>query len=64
MLPPAPQSTCTTRRLWLQTAGQDLVEYALLAGFLAVAGGATLYLAGDRIKEILKKLRERTRRRG
>ena len=39
-----------------------MVEYALLAGFLAVAGGATLYLAGDRIKEILKKLRSRSRR--
>ena len=62
-MPPAtPHAPRLTRRLWLQTAGQDMVEYALLAGFLAVAGAASLYLAGDRIKEILKKLRSRSRR--
>ena len=62
-MPPAtPHASCLTRRLWLQTVGQDMVEYALLAGFLAVAGAASLYLAGDRIKEILKKLRNRSRR--
>ena len=26
-------------RLWKDTRGQDLVEYALLAGFIAVAAG-------------------------
>ena len=58
----APHPSRLTRRLWLETVGQDMVEYALLAGVLAVAGGATIYLAGDRIKEILKKLRSRSRR--
>ena len=26
-------------RIWIDTGGQDLVEYALLAGFVAVASG-------------------------
>ena len=29
-------------RLWKNTAGQDLIEYALLAGFVAVAAGAIM----------------------
>ena len=29
-------------RIWLDTRGQDLVEYALLAGFVAVASGAAI----------------------
>jgi Flp pilus assembly pilin Flp len=29
-----------SRRLWLSRVGQDLVEYALVAGFVAVAAGA------------------------
>ena len=28
-------------RLWRETRGQDLVEYALIAAFVAVAAGAT-----------------------
>jgi Flp pilus assembly pilin Flp len=27
-------------RMWTDTRGQDLVEYALIAGFVAVAAGA------------------------
>jgi len=27
-------------RVWRNTAGQDLIEYALMAGFVAVAAGA------------------------
>lgn len=29
-------------RLWKNTAGQDLIEYALMAGFVAVAAGAIM----------------------
>jgi Flp pilus assembly pilin Flp len=29
-------------RLWKTTNGQDLIEYALLAGFVAVAAGAIM----------------------
>ena len=32
-----------TRR-WQETVGQDLVEYALMAGFVAVAAGALVPL--------------------
>lgn len=27
-------------RMWADTRGQDLIEYALIAGFVAVAAGA------------------------
>jgi len=27
-------------RMWIDTRGQDLIEYALIAGFVAVAAGA------------------------
>jgi Flp pilus assembly pilin Flp len=30
------------RRRWQETTGQDLIEYALMAGFVAVAAGAIL----------------------
>jgi pilus assembly protein Flp/PilA len=29
-------------KLWQDTRGQDLIEYALMAGFVAVAAGAIL----------------------
>ncbi len=29
-------------RLWIDTRGQDLIEYALMAGFVAVAAGAIM----------------------
>ena len=29
-------------RLWKNTTGQDLIEYALMAGFVAVAAGAIM----------------------
>ena len=29
-------------QLWKDTAGQDLIEYALLAGFVALAAGAIM----------------------
>jgi len=29
-----------TLRVWKDTQGQDLIEYALMAGFIAVAAGA------------------------
>jgi Flp pilus assembly pilin Flp len=29
-----------TARVWSDTRGQDLVEYALMSGFVAVAAGA------------------------
>lgn len=32
------------KRLWNDELGQDLIEYALMAGFIAVAAGALLCL--------------------
>jgi pilus assembly protein Flp/PilA len=29
-------------RIWRDTRGQDLIEYALMAGFVAVAAGAIM----------------------
>jgi pilus assembly protein Flp/PilA len=29
-------------RIWKDTKGQDLIEYALMAGFVAVAAGAIM----------------------
>ena len=29
-------------RIWNDTRGQDLIEYALMAGFIAVAAGALM----------------------
>ena len=29
-------------RVWKDTVGQDLIEYALMAGFVAVAAGAIM----------------------
>ena len=31
-----------TARIWKDTRGQDLIEYALMAGFVAVAAGAIM----------------------
>ena len=36
--------------------GQDLVEYALLAGFVAVAAAATLPPVGDQISTIFSRV--------
>jgi pilus assembly protein Flp/PilA len=32
----------STRRLWRETKAQDMIEYSLLAGFVAVGAGAVL----------------------
>lgn len=43
-------------RLWTDERGQDMVEYALLAGFITVAVGATFPPASDSISIIFSKL--------
>ena len=49
-------------RLWRDEGGQDLIEYALMAGFVAVAAGAiltpvapTLDLLFSRVHSLLVK---------
>ena len=42
--------------LWNDTRGQDLVEYALLAGFVAVAAGALLPGISTSISTIFSRM--------
>ena len=44
------------RRLVRDQYGQDMVEYALLAGFLAVSAGAIIPGVSDHIKIIFVKM--------
>jgi pilus assembly protein Flp/PilA len=44
------------RRLVKDTEGQDLVEYALLAGFVAVAAGALLPGISNSISTIFSRM--------
>jgi Flp pilus assembly pilin Flp len=43
-------------RLFKDRKGQDLVEYALLAGFIAVAAGALLPPIADSISTIFSRM--------
>jgi pilus assembly protein Flp/PilA len=43
-------------RLWKDTQGQDLIEYALMAGFVAVAAGAIMPGVADSISTIFSKV--------
>ena len=42
--------------LWKDTRGQDLVEYALLAGFIAVAAAALLPTISQSISTIFSRM--------
>ncbi len=42
--------------LWKDTRGQDLVEYALLAGFIAVAAGALLPTISQSVSTIFSRM--------
>ncbi|MCS6953955.1 MAG: Flp family type IVb pilin [Bryobacterales bacterium] len=41
---------------WQEDGGQDLVEYALLAGFVAVAGAAAFPPAAQSISSIFSRV--------
>jgi pilus assembly protein Flp/PilA len=43
-------------RIWRNRRGQDLIEYALMAGFVAVATGATFPPAANAISQIFSKV--------
>ena len=43
-------------RILKDTRGQDLIEYALMAGFMAVAAGAALPDAGGDISTIFSRV--------
>jgi pilus assembly protein Flp/PilA len=42
--------------IWKDRRGQDLIEYALMAGFVAVATGATFPPAANAISDIFSKV--------
>jgi Flp pilus assembly pilin Flp len=44
-------------RIIRESRGQDLIEYALLLGLLATAGGAILPEIGDSIQEVFAEAR-------
>jgi Flp pilus assembly pilin Flp len=43
-------------RILADTRGQDLIEYALMAGFVAVAAGAIMPTVADSISTIFSKI--------
>jgi Flp pilus assembly pilin Flp len=43
-------------KVWNDQRGQDLIEYALMAGFVAVATGATFPPAANMISQIFSKV--------
>jgi len=43
-------------RLWRDRRGQDLVEYALMAGFVAVAAGAIMPNVATSISSIFSEI--------
>ena len=44
------------RHFWRDTRGQDLIEYALMAGFVAVAAGAVMPGVASKISTIFSKV--------
>ena len=43
-------------RIWRDTKGQDLIEYALMAGFVAVAAGAIMPSVATQVETIFSKV--------
>jgi pilus assembly protein Flp/PilA len=43
-------------RIWADARGQDLIEYALMAGFVAVAAGAIMPGVSTSISKIFSKI--------
>ena len=43
-------------RIWTELRGQDLIEYALLAGFVAVVAGAIMPGVATNIGKIFSKI--------
>ena len=45
-----------TRKIWRDSRGQDLVEYALLTAFLAMAAGAMMGTVAENINPMFSKI--------
>ena len=48
--------TAYALRIWKDTKGQDLIEYALMAGFVAVAAGAVMPGVANQVGTIFSKV--------
>jgi pilus assembly protein Flp/PilA len=48
--------TRIVRNIWKDDSGQDLIEYALMAGFVAVAAGAIMPGVSSNISQIFSKV--------
>lgn len=46
----------TLMNIWRDERGQDLIEYALMAGFVAVAAGSTMPAVSNQISTIFSKI--------
>jgi pilus assembly protein Flp/PilA len=46
----------SVKGFWNDTRGQDLIEYALMAGFVAVAAGAIMPTVAGHISTIFSKV--------
>jgi Flp pilus assembly pilin Flp len=51
-----PAALSRLTRVWKVTQAQDLIEYALMAGFVAVAAGAIMPDVGASISTIFSKV--------
>ena len=45
-----------TLKIWIDSTGQDLIEYALMAGFVAVAAGAIMPGVATSISQIFSQV--------
>ena len=45
-----------TMKIWKDKHGQDLIEYALMAGFVAVAAGALMPNVASSISTVFSKI--------
>jgi Flp pilus assembly pilin Flp len=43
-------------KVWSDSTGQDLIEYALMAGFVAVAAGAIMPSVANSISQIFSQV--------
>jgi pilus assembly protein Flp/PilA len=43
-------------KIWKEKRGQDLIEYALMAGFVAVAAGALMPTVSSSISVVFSKI--------
>ena len=50
------KNTLLRLRIWGDRRGQDLIEYALMAGFVAVAAGSAFPPVADTISQIFSKV--------